>query len=54
MYLDSRQYEIIINDGLGEPIANWAKDAEDKLKDGGVSRRSAEKGMADGASSSGP
>jgi len=25
MYLDSRQYEMIINDGLGQPIANWGK-----------------------------
>jgi len=48
MYLDSRQYEMIINDGLGQPIANWAKDAGDKLKDGGVSRRLVEKSMADG------
>jgi len=42
------------DDGLGQPIANWAKDAGDCLKDGEVSRRSMEKGMADGASSSGP
>jgi len=42
------------DDGLGQPIANWAKDAGDYLKDGEVSRRSTEKSMADGASGSGP
>jgi len=42
-----------INDGLGQPIANGIKGVGDESNEGGVSRRSAEKGMADVASSSG-